>query len=233
MSEIKIACRAVLTDIEGTTGSIAFVKEVLFPYADAHLDEYIRDHQDEAPVRSALDEAAALAGVDRSDEGALLRTLHGWIAQDKKITALKTLQGAIWAEGYERGELLGHVYDDAAGKLRQWHDAGLRLYVYSSGSVAAQHLIFGKSAQGDLRPVFAGFFDTSSGGKREPDSYRRIARQIERAPAEILFLSDVREELDAARTAGLQTVQVARPQDGVTPAGSHPHVTSFDELSLN
>lgn len=232
MAGIKIACRAVLTDIEGTTGSIAFVKEVLFPYADAHLDAYVREHPDDLAVRHALDEAAMQTGIDNTDEPALLHTLHSWIAQDKKITALKTLQGAIWSEGYARGELLGHVYDDAARSLRQWHDGGLLLYVYSSGSIAAQHLIFGHSSQGDLRPLFTGFFDTTSGGKRDAQSYAGIARAIDLPAQDVVFLSDVSEELDAARAAGMQTVQVARPLDRTLPSGAHPSVASFDELCV-
>ncbi|MGZ3496233.1 MAG: acireductone synthase [Vulcanimicrobiaceae bacterium] len=225
--------RAVLTDIEGTTGSIAFVKDVLFPYADAHLDSFVEQHAEEPRVATALDDAANDAGIDPSDRAGVLAELHAWIAEDAKVTALKTLQGMIWAGGYSAGELKGHIYDDAVRGLRRWHDAGLHLYVYSSGSIAAQHLIFGHSIAGDLRPFFCGYFDTTTGGKREAQSYARIADEIGLEPSDILFLSDNVAELDAARAAGLQTVHVARPQDGTAAADTHPFVKSFDELTID
>ena len=229
-----IRARAVLVDIEGTTSTIAFVHDVLFPYADEHLDAYVAAHRNEPEVVQALLDAAKLAGVEPdADDATVLAHLHAWIAEDRKATPLKTLQGLIWAEGYAQTGLRGHVYADAAAGLRRWHDAGLLLYVYSSGSVEAQRVLFANSVHGDLAPLFSGNFDTTVGGKREAASYRVIADVIGLAPHDIVFLSDVDAELDAARTAGMQTVRLLRPAD--TPAGAttaHPSAVSFDELEI-
>ncbi len=234
MNATTIAARAVLVDIEGTTSTIAFVHEVLFPYADEHLDAYVAAHRGEPEVAQALLDAAREAGEPPdADDATVLAHLHRWIAEDRKSTPLKTLQGLIWAEGYAASGLRGHVYPDAAAGLRRWHAAGLALYVYSSGSVAAQRVLFANSAQGDLTPLFSGYFDTTTGPKREAASYGVIARTIGLAPGEIVFLSDVDAELDAARAAGMQTVRLLRPAD--TPPGAtttHPHAADFGALAL-
>jgi enolase-phosphatase E1 len=229
-----IRARAALVDVEGTTSTIAFVHDVLFPYADEHLDAYVAAHRSEPEVAQAMRDAARLAGLEPgADDAAVLAHLHAWIAHDRKATPLKTLQGLIWAEGYARTGLRGHVYPDAAAGLRRWHAAGVRLYVYSSGSVEAQRVLFANSAQGDLSALFSGNFDTTVGGKREAPSYRAIADVIALPPRDVVFLSDVDAELDAARTAGMQTVRLLRPAD--TPAGAttaHPSAVSFDELEI-
>ncbi|EGV18635.1 acireductone synthase [Thiocapsa marina] len=218
--------KAILTDIEGTTSSLSFVKDVLFPYAAEHLPDFVRAHRDEPQVAQLLDDARAVAGGSGDDE-ALIAQLLEWIATDRKITPLKALQGLIWEEGYARGDFRGHIYEDAARRLRDWHGAGLRLYVYSSGSVHAQKLLFGHTEYGDLTPIFSGFFDTRIGGKRERDAYRAIVSEVGLSPAEILFLSDIREELDAARDAGMATTALRR--EGVTgPFGEHPVADDFD-----
>jgi enolase-phosphatase E1 len=231
---VSVAARAVLVDIEGTTSTTAFVHEVLFPYADEHLDAYVAAHRTEPEVAAAMREAAQLAGLEPDvDDATVLAHLHAWIAQDRKATPLKTLQGLIWAEGYARTGLRGHVYPDAAAGLRRWHGAGVRLYVYSSGSVEAQRVLFANSAHGDLTPLFDGYFDTTTGPKREAASYAAIAGAIDLAPADVLFLSDVDAELDAARTAGMRTVRLLRPAD--TPPGAtttHPSAVSFDEIDV-
>ena len=196
------AIRAILTDIEGTTSSIAFVAETLFPYAAKALPAYVAAHAEQvAPV---------LAEVEAMEPGDPVATLLRWIDEDRKATPLKTLQGWIWAKGYVSGAFKGHVYPDAAQALRTWAEAGYRLYVYSSGSVEAQKLIFGHSDQGDLAPLFSGWFDTTSGPKREAASYARIAEVIGEPPGAILFLSDVQAELDAAAGAGMRTVLLDR-----------------------
>jgi enolase-phosphatase E1 len=175
----RIACRAVLVDIEGTTSAIAFVHEVLFPYADEHLDAYVAAHREEPAVAQAMREAAQLAGEEPDvDDATILAYLHRWIAEDRKATPLKALQGLIWAEGYAGTSLRGHVYPDAADGLRRWHAAGVTLHVYSSGSVEAQRVLFGHSDQGDLSPLFSSYFDTTTGPKRERASYDAIARAI-------------------------------------------------------
>jgi len=230
----RIVARAVLVDIEGTTSTIAFVHEVLFPYADEHLDAYVAAHRGDPEVAKAMYDAAMLAGEDiDTDDATILWHLHHWLRQDVKATPLKTLQGLIWAEGYARNELRGHVYPDAASGLRRWRDAGLRLYVYSSGSIEAQKVLFGNSMQGDLSALFSGNFDTTTGPKRDVASYTAIAASIALAPAEIVFLSDVDGELDGARAAGMQTVRLLRPAD--TPPGattSHAGARSFDEIEI-
>lgn len=222
--------KAILTDIEGTTSSLSFVKDVLFPYAAEHLSAFVQAHRDDPEVARLLEDARALAD-GRPTEDALIAQMLDWIAADRKVTPLKAIQGLIWEEGYYRGDFRGHVYPDAARCLRAWHADGLQLYVYSSGSVHAQRLLFGHTDEGDLTDVFAGFFDTRVGGKRETESYTAIAADIGLTPSEILFLSDIREELDAARHAGMQTTAVRR--EGVTgPFGSHPVVEDFDGVRL-
>ena len=230
----RVTARAVLVDIEGTTSTIAFVHEVLFPYADEHLDGYVAAHRSEPAVAQAMREAAELAGEPPdAGDAVILAHLHAWLAEDRKATPLKTLQGLIWAEGYARTGLRGHVYPDAAAGLRRWHGAGLRLYVYSSGSIAAQRVLFANSAHGDLTPLFSGHFDTTTGPKREARSYERIARAIALSPDDVVFLSDVDAELDAARSAGMQTIRLLRPAD--TPPNAvttHPSVTTFADIEI-
>jgi len=224
--------RAVVTDIEGTTSAIAFVKDVLFPYADAHLDGYVSAHRSDAVVTDALRDAAALAGEPGADDARVLAHLHAWIAEDRKATPLKTLQGLIWEEGYAQTGLQGHVYPDVVPVLHAWHAAGLRLYVYSSGSVVAQKVLFAHTAFGDLTPLFAGYFDTTIGPKQAQASYAAIARATGEVPRAMLFLSDVEAELDAARAAGLRTARLLRPAD--TPAGAvttHPAFADFTTLA--
>ncbi|MEZ2416561.1 acireductone synthase [Luteibacter sp. RCC_6_2] len=222
--------RAVLTDIEGTTSSIDFVKDVLFPYARKHLPAYVETHTDEAEVQHWLHEAAKEAGIMEATRGEIIDLLIRWIDEDRKSTALKALQGMIWREGYESGVYVSHMYPEVADRLRAWHAQGLKLYVYSSGSVPAQKLLFGFTGDGDLTPLFSGYFDTQTGHKREVESYRRIADAIGLPPAQVLFLSDIREELDAAREAGMRTIQLVRPPLSLSDSG-HPAVTDFNAIT--
>ena len=213
---------AVLTDIEGTTTPISFVHTVLFPYARARLPQFCGLHADD-PV---IGEVMRLA-PDRP----ALETLLGWMDADAKVTPLKTIQGMIWKEGYLRGDLTGDLYIDVTPALRRWSKAGLRLYVYSSGSEAAQKLLFGHAASGDLTPLFQGFFDTRVGPKRDPASYQAICRGANISPEEGLFLSDVEAELDAAALAGLQTCQLVRAPDGTIASARHPTASDFDAVA--
>ena len=223
---------AVLTDIEGTTSSIAFVKDVLFPYARRRLPSFLAAHAGDPEVRRCVDEVRASAGEPEVDDKRALEVLLRWMDEDRKATPLKTLQGLIWAEGYAAGEIVGHVHADAAAALRAWHEQGLRLYVYSSGSVAAQRLLFSHSSQGDLAALFSGFFDTGVGPKREPASYFAITRAVGLAPASILFLSDSLAELDAARAAGLRTAGLDRGEGGDCGGHGHAVFRSFEEIDL-
>lgn len=222
--------RAIVTDIEGTTSSLSFVKDVLFPYARRHLAAFVREHAAEPAVRAELAATGEAAGRALNDDEAVSQLLC-WIDEDRKITPLKALQGMIWEAGYRRGDFRGHVYEDAARRLRAWKEHGLALYVFSSGSVQAQKLLFGYSDFGDLTPLFSGYFDTAIGAKREAESYRRIAQRIGTAPGEILFLSDIREELDAARAAGFATCWLVR--DGAPPNDPpHPVARDFDAIAV-
>lgn len=216
--------KAILTDIEGTTSAVSFVFDVLFPYAREHLPGFVRAHADEPAVAEQLAAVRADSGEADADLERVIAILLEWIAADRKATPLKALQGMVWEQGYRAGQLKGHVYPDAVEALRAWHAAGYALNVYSSGSIQAQKLIFGCSEAGDLTPLFDAYFDTTSGGKREAASYARIATALGRPAGEILFLSDVVEELDAAREAGMATCGLAR--EGGELAG-HLTVTSF------
>lgn len=221
--------KAIITDIEGTTSSIDFVHQTLFPYAKQHLRRFLREHAGDDAVQHALDDVEAIVGHDLSiDEAA--DVLEQWIAEDRKATPLKTLQGMIWNVGYRGGELQGHVYADTPDALRRWHAAGHKLYVYSSGSVGAQKLIFGHTAYGDLTPLFSGYFDTRIGAKREAASYRAILREIGLPGDAVLFLSDIGAELDAAHAAGMQTCQLLR-DDKAVPSDSHPHAANFTDIA--
>lgn len=212
MSEQPI--RFILTDIEGTTTSISFVADELFPYFRNNIG-LLKTMTDHLVVKEAFSETVELAlkedGKTVSTVDEIVETLHRWSVEDRKITPLKTLQGLLWKKGYEDGELKGHVYGDVADKLKQWKDQGIGLGVFSSGSIAAQQLIFGYSVAGDLTPNFSAYFDTKTGGKRETETYTKIAGQLNIPASNILFLSDIVEELEAADEAGYQTIQLLRP----------------------
>lgn len=220
----------IVTDIEGTTSSLSFVKEVLFPYSRAHMAEFVRVHAQQPDVRHELDEVRRLGGKDLTDAEVVEQLLR-WIGEDKKVTPLKALQGMIWQDGYKKGDFKGHMYEDAVRHLKKWKQSGIRLYVFSSGSVQAQKLLFAHTAYGDLTPLFSGYFDTNIGNKREADSYRKIAAAIGKAPDDILFLSDIREELDAAHAAGMRAIWLVR--DGaIEPQAAHRQVRDFGEITL-
>ena len=223
----------VLTDIEGTTSSISFVKDVLFPYAREHLPRYVREHAADPRVRHCLDETIREAGLAAGDVEAAIATLLRWIDEDRKATPLKALQGMIWADGYAGETFVAHMYPDAVQRLREWHAQGHPIYVYSSGSVPAQQLYFAHTDAGDLRPLLRGHFDTTSGPKRERESYLRIAAAIGVAPADVVFLSDIEAELDAARAAGMRTWWLRRDGAGEAPgSGPHPVVRDFHAIRL-
>ncbi|MDY0049217.1 MAG: acireductone synthase [Halothiobacillaceae bacterium] len=222
--------KAILTDIEGTTSSLSFVKDVLFPYAERRLPEFVRQHAAQPAVAAQLaavgDELGRVLDVEEA-----LALLLLWAQEDRKFTPLKTLQGMIWEAGYRAGDFTGHVYPEAARVLRQWQAQGLRLFVYSSGSEQAQRLLFGYSSEGDLRSLFEGYFDTRVGGKREVESYRAIAEYIGLPASDVLFLSDIPAELDAAREAGMRTWGLMRHGDPMAMS-SHPWARDFEDIDL-
>jgi 2,3-diketo-5-methylthio-1-phosphopentane phosphatase/methylthioribulose-1-phosphate dehydratase len=221
--------RAILTDIEGTTSALAMLKEVLAPYARAHLAAFLGARREHPEVQEALRATRALAQEPAADEARTLAILERWIDEDRKAPPLKTLQGLVWERGFRDGSLRAHLYPDVVPALRALKTAGLELYVYSSGSVHAQRLFFEHSIEGDVRSLFDGFFDTTSGAKLEPDSYRGIARTLGLDPAALLFLSDAQAELDAAEAAGLCVLGVAR--EGNPPITGHRSLVSFEQIA--
>jgi len=220
---------AVVTDIEGTTSSIAFVHDVLFPYARERIPAYV--HANAEALGELFTAIGQESGRGKLSPDACIQILLGWMDEDKKIATLKTLQGTIWAAGYAQGDFKGHVYADVLGKLKTWSESGVSLYVYSSGSVAAQKQIFGYSEAGDMTQYFSGYFDTAIGGKKDSTSYIKIAHAIDLPCAQILFLSDNPEELHAAHAAGYSTIGLKRPGNSFDLA-ANTFVTSFDEIVL-
>jgi enolase-phosphatase E1 len=228
----------VVVDIEGTTTPISFVYDVLFPYARTHLADFLARRREEPEVREDVRVLRAEHAAERpaddpppwpeADESVATaaRYLRWLMDRDRKSTGLKALQGRAWEEGFRGGALRSEVYDDVPPAFRRWHAQGRGPWIFSSGSVLAQKLLFGHTRQGDLTPLIAGYFDTKTGPKREPSTYPRIAAEIGSAPERILFVSDVPAELDAARAAGLRTALCVRG-DEAPPAGSHPVVRSF------
>ncbi|WP_159820506.1 acireductone synthase [Cyanobium sp. Copco_Reservoir_LC18] len=247
--------QAVLLDIEGTTCPVPFVSQVLFPYARERLDGFLREEADKpalAPLIEAIDTAMAAAGNGRSESPTAshdevriavssgnselhrrrVRFLQGLIDEDRKLPALKELQGLIWDRGYAGGELRCPLFDDVAPALQAWRAAGLELAVYSSGSVKAQQLLYRHSNAGDLSPLFSHWFDTSTGAKGEAASYRAIAAAMGLEPRAILFVSDARAELEAARTAGMATRFSLRHENPEQEAGPFEAITSLAQIDI-
>jgi enolase-phosphatase E1 len=222
----------ILTDIEGTTSSVQFVYTVLFPYFREHCHE-IKDMthalEIQQAVKKTIELSLSLENKKLTSIDAVVETLIRWSLEDRKLTPLKTIQGILWKKGYESGEIKGHVYADVALALENWKNNGLKLGVFSSGSIAAQKLLFQHSEAGDLTPYFSNYFDTTTGGKRETTTYTKIAKEINESPADILFLSDIVEELQAADDAGFQTIQLLREE--TIPAWK-TCVHSFNEITL-
>ncbi len=229
----KKPVQVVLLDIEGTTTDIDFVHKTLFPYAAERLAEFIATRQDHPLVKEALEDVIKTIQTEASisfvSDEKLTQVLLEWIAADRKHTALKTLQGLIWEAGYVQGDFQGHVYPDVPEAFKRWQDNRLKIAIYSSGSVYAQKQLFEHSTAGDLTPYFSNHFDTTVGGKKEPASYQKIAESLQRAPDEILFLSDVAEELAAAHEAGLQVMQVVR-DPRTQPDPRFEKTTDFSQL---
>jgi enolase-phosphatase E1 len=232
--------RAVVLDVEGTTTPVAFVHEVLFPFAAERVESFLDEHREAADVHAELHalwrEYAADPDAPRDwaggveDRAGAARYVRWLIEHDRKATPLKALQGRMWEQGYRSGELVSHVYPDVPGALERWRAAGATIAIFSSGSVLAQQLIFEHSDAGNLRALVDAHFDTNVGAKREAGSYRRIVEELGVAAGDALFVSDVVEELDAARAAGLATALCVRDGDGPAPGG-HPVVTGFDALA--
>lgn len=202
--------QAVLLDIEGTIGDIAFVRDVLFPYARARLADTLKARWDDPEIAEVV-RLACLSSTDELATPALAtKQFLAWMDQDKKIGPLKTLQGIIWREGYASGALKAHLYPDAVEAIHAWTKRGVKVAIYSSGSIEAQKLYFEHSAAGDLTSYLSGYFDTTSGAKGEAASYTKIARELGFVPGAITFFSDLPAETDAAQQAGVRAYRVDR-----------------------
>lgn len=203
----------ILTDIEGTTTSVKFVYDELFPYFLTNigkLEEYKSDAEVQEAFKATVHLANKLENQRLRSVPEIIATLKRWCEEDKKITPLKTVQGIIWEKGYNSGEIKGHVYPDVFPALQKWKASNIGLGIFSSGSVSAQKLLFGNSIDGDLTSFFQNYFDTTTGGKREEDTYKSIGQILDIEPQSILFLSDIKEELEAAQLSGMSTCQLVR-----------------------
>ena len=228
--------RVILLDVEGTTTPVRFVTDVLFPYARRQVAEFLERRGDEADVQGDLRRIREERDGDvqrgeappawAGDRPSAVAYVHWLMDRDRKSTGLKTLQGRIWEEGFRRGALAGDVYADVPPAFERWRRQGREIAIFSSGSVLAQRLLFSSTPLGDLTPHLAGFFDTTSGPKREEQSYRRIAEALGRAPHEVLFVSDTEAELDAALAAGMVTA-LCRRDEAAPPASTHPVVETL------
>ncbi len=244
MSQPDHDVTAVLLDIEGTTTSISFVHDVLFPFARAHFAAFLERCWDEPAVQADVDLFRTLAKEDIASgvegavaipdtddaaqvRGAVLHNAMWMMDNDRKATALKSIQGKIWKDGYANGELLADVFEDVPGAFKAWQHRQIPVYIYSSGSIAAQKLLFAHTHHGDLRPLLAGHFDTTTGSKKERQSYQTIAQTIGTAPEQILFATDVVAEADAAVAAGMRAIIMDRPGNKPQPEHAHPVKSSL------
>ncbi len=198
----------ILTDIEGTTSSISFVHDILFPYFLNNIGK-LSTFKEEESMKNIKLETENIVGKSLTFDN-LIEQLKNWALEDKKIKPLKTAQGIVWKTAYENGEIKGHVYNDVEENLKNWNKEGIQLGVFSSGSVNAQKMLFKNSIAGDLNQYFSNNFDTSIGQKRESETYKNIAKELNLLPSEIVFLSDIKEELEAAKIIGYHTIQLLR-----------------------
>src|SRR3954466_12997123 len=233
---VSLRARTLVVDLEGTTSAAGFILGDLYDYARPRLLPWLQEHADDGeggPARQQTIEEAGLP-ADADDE-AVVAALHRFMDEDVKSTPLKTLQGQIWAEGFRRGEISSHFFDDVIPKLREWHAAGLAIACFSSGSVTSQRPWFEHSPGGDLPPLVIAYFDTvNAGPKKEAASYDRIAAELGRRPEELVFFTDHPDEVSAAKTAGWSVVAFSRPGEPWFGAdfGDVPVVSSFDEVEL-
>lgn len=241
---IEFRGRLILLDIEGTVSPLAYVHEVMFPYAREHVAEFLTDHWEQPKTMSALEQMAVDAGHSTFIEWCpmepgsgnasawVVAQVHRLMVEDAKLTGLKQLQGLIWEQGFRTGALCATLFDDVAECLHSWHAKGRDLRIYSSGSVQAQQLFFQHTQAGDLSGLVSGWYDTRTGGKRDPSSYSAIVEDTGCAPEEVLFVSDVVEELDAARAVNVKTALAIRPGNRETEAMQHPRIQTLREIVL-
>ncbi|MCH2180598.1 MAG: acireductone synthase [Mariniblastus sp.] len=236
-------CDSVLLDIEGTTSSISFVYDVMFPYVREHVDSFLAKNWSEPAFQECLPLLSSdlgqpsverwLVGEPAQQQEAVHRAVIDLMDADVKATGLKKIQGLVWKDGFESGEIVSHLFDDVAPAMRQWHENGIEIRIYSSGSVGAQLLFFGNTREGDLLPLICGHYDTQVGGKREASSYQEIASDAHVSPGSVLFVSDVTAELEAAKAAGMQTCLSLRPGNEPVHTDVFESIRSFSELVLS
>ncbi len=235
---IQFSGALVLLDIEGTVSPIAYVHEVLFPYARAQAVAFLERRRAEPLVVEALqnivaeNQPDAATTVDTWSIAELVKLIKELMDRDAKQTGLKQLQGLIWEEGFTRGGLQSELFPDVAPALSAWVARGRQVRIFSSGSIQAQQLFFRYTAQGDLSHYLAGHHDTTTGPKRFAASYTAIASQAGVAPNQILYISDVTAELDAARAAGCLTALAMRPGNAPNPPHTHAVIHSFAKIEI-
>ena len=230
--------QVILLDVEGTTSSIDFVYDVLFGYAKEHVAAFLQSHLADDEIYEIAQTLAQETGIEadiRDSDGCTQIVLAAidLMNNDVKSTPLKALQGRIWKTGFQSGQLVAHVFDDVPPSLTNWSTSGIDIRIYSSGSIDAQKLFFRHTAAGDLTPHLRGHYDTTTGHKREQESYQKISDDIGVKPEHILFLSDIGAELDAARAVGMATGATMRP--GNRPFESlydHEHIHSFADVTF-
>ncbi|MFM1809660.1 MAG: acireductone synthase [Bacteroidota bacterium] len=219
----------ILTDIEGTTTEVSFVYDILFPYFRSHMDEWKTVDSDQ--MNQVLEQTRVLVleeqSINLSNKEAIFDQLRQWSIEDRKVTPLKTFQGMVWEQGFKSGAIRGHMYPDVKPALERWIERGLKLAIFSSGSIAAQKQLFGFSTEGDLTPYFSAYFDTTTGMKRDEQTYHLIVQQLHTSANSVLFLSDIHQELEAANAAGMRTLQLVRPG---TQANWSSCVADFSEI---
>jgi|688.fasta_scaffold215230_2 enolase-phosphatase E1 len=219
----------ILTDIEGTTTEVSFVYDILFPYFRSHMDEWKTVDSDQ--MNQVLEQTRVLVleeqSINLSNKEAIFDQLRQWSIEDRKVTPLKTFQGMVWEQGFKSGAIRGHMYPDVKPALERWAEMGMKLAIFSSGSIAAQKQLFGFSTEGDLTPYFSAYFDTTTGMKRDEQTYHLIVQQLHASANSVLFLSDIRQELEAAKEAGMRTLQLVRPG---TQANWSSCVSDFSEI---
>lgn len=237
MSDLKTKIRSILLDIEGTTSSISFVYDVMFPYVREHLTDFLAKRWSDEDVQKCIGLLRTDIDADETwpaDQASVASAVIGLMDNDVKATGLKQLQGLIWHDGFKSGAMVAHLFDDVAAAIRKWEAAGIDVRIYSSGSIAAQKLFFEHTVSGNLLPLLRGHYDTTTGGKKEPASYEIIAGEIGVQPDSILFISDVGEELDAAEKAGMQTLLSVRPGNKpVENSDRYTSITDFASVELS
>ncbi|MCH1925867.1 acireductone synthase [Shewanella sp. C32] len=223
--------RAIIVDTAGTTTDHAFIHDVLFPYSIEAMPEFLQQHQQDVLVDNCICDTREMALEEDASLPRVAEILQQWVREDRKATPLKTLQGLIWKEGYSKSAFKGHIFPDFIDAAARFKARGIRLYSFSSASVEAQKLLFGHSDGGDLTELFNGHFDTRTGGKLDKQAYSNIINTISMAPKQVLFVSDLADELKAAQAAGMQTCQMLR--DPAVSSGSFRHIRSFNDLQLD